>query len=1019
MAFNPFNWFRKQQKVIIAALAVLCMIIFVFQFGPGDLFQQTLGSFGRNRQSGDLVTTLHGKKVYTSDLEKLAAQRRLASDFLFHAAYSSHPQVLKELLEGPLKPSAEPGSMSLATGVAQNSQARWATRFLQPPPGMDPRIGLRQVLGLFADMEERGSAAVLASLREDLQRLEGLAAQTDVKDKPERLAVIDRLTTILAFQTWLVCRQQGDLIRVNSRPPQPPEEYYFGGSRKVDDLLDFMVLRKQAEKLKIDYTDEGVMRLVTAEAAGHKLFDGTRFAREKVVTEFLSGGTATRNFTAPELMAALREELRVAAAAERLLLGYAAVALPPVSDAGRLADDRDRNRPGHDFIPSTAGVRAARGMLWSAGVVAAPAPEEFLRYYREQTTSLRVSLLPVPASAFLDQVKGSPTEEELRARYDRYRREEPRPGGREPGFREPRRVAISGVVIDPASPEFLRRGRQARLAGQALAPLGAGPLEAALMVTFADPLTEEYGKRYLGVAPSWLQLAPPPRPMTLPGMPREPRTDKQIQLGALLDPHVLGQAVLGMAQSRGGLMQLPAAVGTWYSRAGVMQTMHAQALLSTAMLGLAEPQTLLSSVTLLAARHPRPVPLDVMRPMLVAQLDQEMALATARKVVDRLRNELTLSPQAWAKERMDKVTDAVAHPLATGTLPIDTAELARLMAELEGRRGLSTEAWAKARIAREADKFGWRPFGMKAPLSALELHDMLDRGEASGLEPAVEAHYRELAEQRRRFDEDMDPGMREFGTRPPAPSSATFVNRLLMGARGLYRPEGIDMSLYMGDPSGDLVVYWLTEEKPGRERSFAEARAAVEASWRLEKARQLAQARAEAIEKQINAGERPVAEAVKLLHAHPSLGEPFTLDEVAPMVQPREALARLTGNYKPFELPEAARARFRYPPADLARQLQVLRRPGDATVVSDLPTDTWYVAVLESRTVPTILQFRDAYERGPVFDPLFGRLLANRSRELRQQLLAQLRREAGEVESGGRFKVPAAVRERDSGRIEE
>src|SRR5262245_57634141 len=118
MAFNPFNWFRKHQKVFLAALAVLCMIIFVFQFGAGDPFTRALAFFGRNRQSGDLVTTLNGKKVYTSDLHRLAEQRRLASDFLFQEVFQAQPLALKELLDGPLKSSTDTGPMSDVSNVA-------------------------------------------------------------------------------------------------------------------------------------------------------------------------------------------------------------------------------------------------------------------------------------------------------------------------------------------------------------------------------------------------------------------------------------------------------------------------------------------------------------------------------------------------------------------------------------------------------------------------------------------------------------------------------------------------------------------------------------------------------------------------------------------------------------------------------------------------------------------------------------------------------------------------------------
>ena len=39
MAFNPFEGFRKNQRTLMAIASIVCMIVFVFSFGQGDLFQ--------------------------------------------------------------------------------------------------------------------------------------------------------------------------------------------------------------------------------------------------------------------------------------------------------------------------------------------------------------------------------------------------------------------------------------------------------------------------------------------------------------------------------------------------------------------------------------------------------------------------------------------------------------------------------------------------------------------------------------------------------------------------------------------------------------------------------------------------------------------------------------------------------------------------------------------------------------------------------------------------------------------
>jgi hypothetical protein len=142
------------------------------------------------------------------------------------------------------------------------------------------------------------------------------------------------------------------------------------------------------------------------------------------------------------------------------------------------------------------------------------------------------------------------------------------------------------------------------------------------------------------------------------------------------------------------------------------------------------------------------------------------------------------------------------------------------------------------------------------------------------------------------------------------------------------------------------------------------------------------------------------------------------LSNVAPMVRPKEALFAVSP-YRPYEVPEELRPKLTYPPEDLPRQLQVLKRPGDATVVADRTETTWYVAVLVERSEPTMQEFEGVYRNSPRFDPLHEQLQEKKSSEFRQAVMVQLRRDAGELDNSGRFKLPAEVRSRDVGRSSE
>jgi len=989
MAFNPFHWFRKRQKVFLAALVVLCMVIFIFQFGQGDLFTRALAWFGQSRRGGEVVTTLYGKKVYTSDLEQLAARRKLASDFLFLEVYQALPQAMEELLKGPLKSTGESAPLSDAEAIARTWQRKL-------------NRGLAESLG----PNGPGALSLLHSLRKDLRELEEMAARPDIKGNKDRVEALNRLSTILGFQVWLLSRRvPNDFIRVfYSERVLPPEDYYFGGSRRVDDLLDFLVMKQQADKLGIKLTDEDVLREVSNEAGGVQLFEGRRFAQEKRINEFLQNNRVYATQTAKDLLDALRDELRVAMA-QQMLLGTPAVALPPLGLEGRPLDEQLRQAPGDRFIPSTMGVRAYRGMLVAAGAAVAT-PAEFLDFYREECTALSVKMLPVPASKFLPKVKEKPTEEELRARFEKYRKVEPLPGSRDPGFKEPRRVALEGITIHTDSPAALKLGRQAHQVAQALASFGIVPVRLAAgvdakeekasrealtkmqafpfyplnVITFlaADPLLWEYGEYRGGLRAG--QAPPGQDPRLLEAFSRQLRQTSPLEIFTrsftarrLLERNAWLHTIGAMGFASQGLAYMPGSLTSLFAQP-YLRTMrdHRQAV-GMATAALFDPYKLTAVVGTMTSADLTPEPLSSMRPVLERHLDQMMAGRLARSALRQMKKDLAELPA-------------------------------------------NSDAKARAIIDKVKAAFGAESFAMTTPISAVALLEALRANKPTGLEELRKAYTRSAA----------NPMFAFGGMQPPDTTNEGFVRWLFTQPSGAYKPmapgprlgEGPGLEDFILGLSSDLVNFWFTKDRPAREPIFAEARPAVEASWMLERARQLARKKAEAIEEQINAKGLTPADAGRVLREQ-GLGEPFELTNVAPMVRPREPHFIGAANYRPYEVPEELRDKLTYPPPDLPRQLQVLKRPGDATVVSDRGEDTWYVAVLVERSEPTLKQFQEVYANSPRFDPLHERLQEKKSAELRQAVLAQLRREAGEVESSGRFKLPADVRSRDVGRSEE
>ena len=74
--------------------------------------------------------------------------------------------------------------------------------------------------------------------------------------------------------------------------------------------------------------------------------------------------------------------------------------------------------------------------------------------FKDARTTVRVGLIDVPVAAFLPKVTGTPSEDELKKLFDKYKNQEPRPDADQPGFSEPRRSRSSGSPPPPDLPYY-------------------------------------------------------------------------------------------------------------------------------------------------------------------------------------------------------------------------------------------------------------------------------------------------------------------------------------------------------------------------------------------------------------------------------------------------------------------------------------------------------------------------------------------------------------------------------------
>src|SRR5947209_15587880 len=99
MAFNPFHAFRRHQKVVFAALTIVCMLTFVMaggSFAGGDFFSElTRWVSGRGRIQEAAV--VYGKRISDRELYELRRQRRLANQFILQAVFMAQETIFSDV----------------------------------------------------------------------------------------------------------------------------------------------------------------------------------------------------------------------------------------------------------------------------------------------------------------------------------------------------------------------------------------------------------------------------------------------------------------------------------------------------------------------------------------------------------------------------------------------------------------------------------------------------------------------------------------------------------------------------------------------------------------------------------------------------------------------------------------------------------------------------------------------------------------------------------------------------------
>ncbi|MFO0926113.1 MAG: hypothetical protein U0736_03615 [Gemmataceae bacterium] len=599
MAFNPFTWFRKHQKVMFAGLTILVMFVFIGQFGRGDIFERALYWFGAGRAGGPVVTKLFGKGVHSRELDLLGRQRKLASDYLHQIALTKHPDVINKFLNDELKAttSSDNPLAGLREICMDYNEVRKAFVFYAQSAQLTPEMRY----ALFQQIRDR--------MESGLRKLRDIALRPEVMKDPARLTLLQNVATVLGFQAWLCT-------------PQATPQMYFGGTIQNQDLLDFKVWQHHADRLGIKLTEDDVLRELTVEAAGAKLFakDNVRFEQQKEIDTFLRGNRDNANLTGRDLLNALREEFRV------------------VFTYGIL-------------IGQEPGVRLYRSILGANTTPVYGTPDQFYNFVREQRTALKVDLLTVPVDNYLDRVKEMPSEAELRQLYERRKDVEPNATAREPGFKEPRRIRVQYVVGSPED-AFYREAAEKQVkqierlsepkvrVGTVLATLTA-PVLGRLLAAY-DPIQAEFEKVRENDYP-WFTSS-------RDNFRVQEERQRRVHLTSLLNPVVAAatQASLAGGNALTGLLSA--------ATTAVGQEVRTSLQFNAGMLlAQAQPSQLFGAAALAVKTMPDPVSRELVASDLVAGLRTQIAQKVLDDNLQTIRTEL-----AKLKNQPSKAAEYVA-----------------------------------------------------------------------------------------------------------------------------------------------------------------------------------------------------------------------------------------------------------------------------------------------------------------------------------------------------------------------
>lgn len=218
------------------------------------------------------------------------------------------------------------------------------------------------------------------------------------------------------------------LLTLRTKDPK-----FFDTGVKGDELIDFQVWLAEADRLRINFTGEQLLRMVNEELYKQALTDINIPQLETKVMQELRNSHGYEVVTSEFVMKALENEFRVRLAkladAEYQMRTLGQQQLNPFK---RIASDR--------MLPAvTKRTPLSPGQVWD--------------YYQENRKEFDVALLPITVEGLIDTI-AEPDAKKLQDLFDKYKKSTFDPSSDQPGFKKPQQIRVQYVSADKNSPYF-------------------------------------------------------------------------------------------------------------------------------------------------------------------------------------------------------------------------------------------------------------------------------------------------------------------------------------------------------------------------------------------------------------------------------------------------------------------------------------------------------------------------------------------------------------------------------------